>query len=144
MPAGTYSSYVVVRNPGGLDSAPVDLKVSSATATSTPDGNADGPLEIDDHRAWPDPVASSHLDQARVSVHVKGRADRLRLKVYTRALICVGSTELLNTPSGWNQIPLPGAVVLSAGPGTYFYVVSGERGSTKTVKNATGRLVVLR
>jgi len=77
-------------------------------------------------------------------VHLKGRADRLTVKVYTRALVCVGSAEAVNVPAGWSQVPLPSAALQDSGAGTFFYVISGQRDGAKTVKDAVGRVVVLR
>jgi hypothetical protein len=146
MPAGTYTAYIVVVNASGAQSMPADLKVDAATATPTtaPTAVGDGTLEIDEHRCYPNPVIGAALGNARVSVHVRGRADRLVLKLYSRAMTCLGSREVSNTSGGWVQIALPESFVNDAGAGTYFYVVSGERGQARTVQDAVGRVVVLR
>jgi hypothetical protein len=137
--SGTYSLTVV--NPGGFQSAPQSLVIAGPAVTATPEP---GPLEFEEHRAWPNPVMGGQLDQVRIAVKLKGAADRLTLKLYTRAMIVVGTQELGSHGAGWRHLRLPDEFLQSAGNGTYFYVVSGERGQAKTVENAVGRLTVIR
>jgi hypothetical protein len=130
--AGTYS--VMVRNPGGLDSEVYILTVKGM----------EGPLEIDEHKAFPNPLLGARLADARIAVHLKGSAERLTLKIYTRAMVCVGSLEQGAVGPGWHRLPLPSEFSADAGNGTYFYVVSAYRRGEKTVQDAVGRITILR
>jgi hypothetical protein len=139
LPAGSYS--LTVANPSGHQSAPQNLVIAGPAATATP---APGPLEFEDHRAWPNPVMGSQIDNARIGVKLKGAADALTVKVYTRAMTVVGVLELGPHGPGWQHLRLPDAFKQAAGNGTYFYVVSGRRGESKTVQDAIGRITVIR
>jgi hypothetical protein len=108
-------------------------------ATSVPDG----PLEIEEHRCFPNPVVGAGLGAARVAVKLKGSAEKLTLKVYSRAMTCLGTYESGPLGPGWQRMPLPQAFIDQAGNGTYFYVVCGERKGSKT-EDAIGRVTVLR
>jgi hypothetical protein len=147
MLAGTYSGFILVRNPGGnADSVAKDLVIVAGpvpTATFTA-GTGDGELVIDDHRCWPNPIVGGNLGLARVAFHLKGHADNVSLKVYTRAWICVGSADSGAVSAGWTHLPLPSAFTQDAGAGTYYYVLSASRGGAKTEKHSVGKLTVLR
>lgn len=121
------------------------FKVSGPTATVTPVISAvDGPLEFEDHHFWPNPAMGGYVDLARIAVKLKGSADSLTVKVYTRAMLCVGTQKLGPQSAGWHHLPLPSDFVQDASNGTYYYVVSGERGQAKTVHNAVGKLTIIR
>lgn len=121
----------------------------TVTATRTP-GNpgatpsAPGPLEFEASSPLPNPVIGILIDKAVIAVKLKGDADTLTLKVYSRAMTLLGSRETGPRPSGWTHIKLPDDFIAQAGNGTYFYVISGTRGDAKTVKDALGKITVLR
>ncbi len=140
--AGWTGSLSYFKDPAATPTATPTTAPAAPTAAPT---SIDGPLEIEEHRAFPNPVMSGTLGMARIAVKLKGPADRLSVKVYTRAMHVVGSVETGPVAGGWNQVALPSEFVKDAASGTYFYVVSGERKGAKTArKSASGKLVVLR
>jgi hypothetical protein len=110
-----------------------------ATATSVP-ANVDGPLVVDEHHVWPAPITGA---SAWVGVKLRGRCDRMVVKVYTPAMVCVGQAEAAGLPSGWSQVPLP-AALLGAANGLYYYELEVERGGQKATARSLGRLMLLR
>jgi hypothetical protein len=140
-PAGATVT-VAVLNPGGLVSAStVDVIIAGPAPTATPIPG-DGPLEISDHRPWPNPVAPGK--PAFISVLLKGRADSLSLKLYTRSWVLVAEELSGPHPAGWARIGLPQAFRDAAGADAYYYVVSASRDGVKVIKPAKGAIQILR
>jgi hypothetical protein len=142
------SVLVTAQNPGGIlatgsGSIIIAGPVATATATNVPGGPAvDGPLEIEEHRPWPNPISGG---SGHVGVKVKGSCDKVSVKVYTPAMVCVGKREVLGSNgAGWVNVELPPEFVLGSANGLYYYVVSVERGKIKGLKPATGRVVLAR
>jgi endo-1,4-beta-D-glucanase Y len=102
----------------------------------------DGPLEILEHRAWPNPLLDGR--PAFVAVRLSGRADQVSLKLYTRAWVCVGRSELGPVSRGWVHLPLPPDFRTEAGNGVYYYWVDASRGTAGVLQPAKGALFVLR
>ena len=137
------NTFVAKTDPQGLSVAALSISpvvnVKGPTATSVPD---DGPNDIEKHSVVPSPWDGSGT--AYVMAKLAGHCDRLTLKVYTRALVCVGNQELGAQNSGWAKIAVPKEFQSQASNGTYFYIVTAERAGQKNLTKAVGKLVVLR
>jgi len=160
-----FDTFTVLTDPSGSAVADiatepaVDVKVPTATltatktltptstlvavaATSTPTAGPEGPNDITKHSAYPNPWSGQ--GPAMVAAQLAGRCDSLTLKVYTNAMVCVGSRELGPQNAGWVQIPMPTELVSGAGNGTYYYIITAQRGSTTNLTRAVGKFLVLR
>lgn len=87
-----------------------------------PPSTNDGELEVEDAVAAPNPVLDGVL---RLHVKLKGRADRLVLRLYTPAMNRVFGVESGPGIAGWNQAQ----ALLPAGlaSGAYFVTVQAGR-----------------
>ena len=139
---------VTAQNPGGFvatGSGNITIAGPVGTFTATPastPGPDDGTLEIEEHHAWPNPISGG---SGHIGVKVKGRSDKITVKVYTDAMVCIGTRVLDGDhASGWVNVDLPEAFVAGSSNGLFYYHVSVERGSVKALKNAVGRVVVAR
>ena len=79
-----------------------------------------------------------------MGVKLSGHCDRLVLKIYTPAMVCVGKREVGLLNAGWSQVPLPLEVLAGASNGLYYYEIEVERGGQKAPAKTVGRLMVLR
>ena len=129
----------VTSSAGAASPAPLDVVIAGPAPTPTPE---DGPLEIRDHRAWPNPVLRGR--PAFVSVQLNGRADGLSLRLYTRSWVLVAESSAGPQAPGWCRVPIPAAFVDSAGSDAYYYVVSASRGGSKVLKPGKGAIQVVR
>jgi hypothetical protein len=143
--AGFYS-FIVRSDPTGSAVANLganpQVELKAPTATLTPTVGSDGPNEIEHHSAFPSPWDGG--SPLYVACKLSGHVDRLVLKVYTRSLVCVGSTELGAQNAGWTKIAAPTDFMLSAANGGYFYIVTAERDGQKNITKAIGKLLILR
>ena len=72
---------------------------------------------------------------------IKGSCDKVTVRVFTPAMVCVGKRELLGSQAaGWVNVDLPADFGISNG--LFYYQVTAERGSVKAIKSAVGRVVV--
>jgi hypothetical protein len=78
-----------------------------------------------------------------VSVHLKGSADRLRLRLYSPAMTLVDTVEVSGVPAGWQRLALGPLQLQSLAPGLYFFTVQAWRGSAESPSVAPGRLVLI-
>ena len=144
--AAGLSTFTVLTAPSGgagagIASQPtIDVKVP--TPTFTPTGDAEGPNEIEQHAACPSPWNGT--SPLYIAAKLSGHCDRLVLKVYTRSLVCVGTSELGPQNAGWTKIAAPTDFMLNAANGGYFYIVTAERDGQKNITKAIGKLLVLR
>jgi len=111
------------------------------TATAAPATSQTNGFGILHCRAWPCPWNPAK-GSGWVSVDLKGHADGLVLKVYTQALLCVGTRNAGPKPAGWSAIALP-ETMAGMPNGVYFYIASAERGGQQ-MPPVYGRLMVLR
>lgn len=102
----------------------------------------DGPLGIEEHKVWPMPLRPGQ--PARLAVKLQGPADAIELKVYTKALICVGRLTLGPGSGGWNQLILPSDWTATLSPGLYYYEVTALRGDARVQAAKPGKIMVLR
>ena len=114
--------------------------ISSPTATDTAQPD-DGPNRIDQHACVPNPW--NGVTPAFIAAHLQGHADRVVVRIYTKAMVCLGQSELGARGPGWCQVPLP-AEMLAAPSGAYYYQVHSERSGQKDLGRAAGTLVKLR
>ncbi len=141
---------------GSPTSSPTPSPVATAVLTATPTATslltpvpapptplpADGSLEIEDHAAWPNPVRGG--GRGFVSVKLKGRADSISVKVYTRSWICVAEAQGGPQAGGWARLDLPRAFLDAAPSDAYYYVVSAKRGGAVAPRSGKGTLQLLR
>ena len=127
--AGSYS--VSVRDMvSGLQSGILTLPVKQP-------GLGSGPFIPETHPVPnPNPVA--------VKVLLNYPADAVELKIYTEAMVMMGSSKVGSQPAGWAVVPLPWTGQRSVPPGTYFYTVSAQRYGSETRAQKVGRLVITR
>lgn len=116
------ATYTMTPTPGPAAAAP----------TSTP--VASGPNGIAAHAALPNP------DPAWIAVKLKGPADSVELKVYSKALVCVAVVRLPAQNAGWCRLPLP---ALPAS-GFYSYRVKAYRGGAASLEPGIGSFLVTR
>jgi len=79
-----------------------------------------------------------------VAVELDGRADSLRLRVYSVAENCEAEVDSGPAPQGWSRVSLPATFLRSAPNGEYFVVVTASRGGAVSLPAKPARLVFLR
>jgi hypothetical protein len=141
-PVSTAGTHVIAIS-GVTGSVSVTVVVSpKATPTPTLTPQADGgTLVIMKTDCVPNPLVAGL--PAHLGVKLSGPAEDLHMKVYTEALVAVGSVDFGAVPAGWNSVSLP-SWVAGLPQGTYYYVVGAERGIVKAARPAIGRLVVIK
>jgi hypothetical protein len=98
-------------------------------------------LVVIEQHLFPNPLGpASH---GSFWVKLSGPADSVRLKVYTKALVAVGTVDLGAMAAGMNTVSLP-SWLTGLPSGAYYYVVSAERGVVKAARPSIGRLVVIK
>lgn len=65
------------------------------------------------------------------------------VKVYTKSMVCLGSSRLGSRGKGWCQVPLP-AELAAAPAGLYYYRLSTLRGGVESLEPGIGSLMLLR
>jgi hypothetical protein len=113
---------------------------ATPTISATPTG---GTLVIEENHCYPNPIVAGSGSLPRFAIKLSGPAEKVRLMVYTRALVAVGSVDLSSAAAGWTSVSLP-SWVAGLPEGTYYYVVSAERGAVKAARPSVGRLVVIK
>lgn len=127
---------------GGVSGTVNVTVVTSPKATPTPTPSmGGGTLVVEGGNFYPNPWGAGSA--ARFALKLSGPAERVRLKIYTEALVAVGSVDLGGAMRGWNSFSLP-VWVVGLPNGTYYYVISAERGVVKAARPAVGKLVVIR
>ena len=76
-------------------------------------------------------------------MQLQGPCDRLVLKVYSKAMVCLGQAETGSQRPGWAGVPLPGELA-EAPNGLYYYEVRAFRDNGQASAPVRGKLVVLR
>jgi alpha-L-arabinofuranosidase len=120
---------------------PTGIPASGASATATPTSANPGPLGID--KAVPFPSPWNGNGTGSLAVHLEGACDSVELKIYSRAMVCVGTRTTGSEPAGWIPVELPDTLERGAANGVYFYRIVARRGGMDT-KPTIGPLVVLR
>ena len=101
----------------------------------------DGPNEIDQKAAYPDPWSGT--GPGYVLAKLEGRVDQVTVKFYTNAMVCVGQAQGGPSPAGWARVALP-PELRTLPSGTYYYCIKSERAGQVNLKPAIGALVILR
>ncbi len=150
-PTPTFSASVT---PGAFSFTPTPSATRSATAsptssltpggagteTATPAPSStreEGPNLIESHLPGPNP------NPLLIAAKLKGRADEVVLKVYTKAMVCLGSSRLGSQVPGWCQVPLPAEMSTAPG-GLYYYRLATLRGGVENLEPGIGSFMVLR
>jgi hypothetical protein len=115
---------------------------ATRTAATMPGESQQAAFAILHCRAWPCPWNPAQ-GPGWVSVDLASKASGLVLKVYSQALVCVGTRDAGPQPSGWSAIALPEAMAHGMPNGVYFYIISAERRGQQA-KPGYGSLMVLR
>lgn len=122
---------VQVLNAPGLASNSKDLAVEQDS----------GPLHVDEAVPMPNPVTGLPRP-ILFKVKLDGRASRIRVRIYGRAMAVAGEAEVPGQwLPGWNAVPVP---LPDLGPGTWFFSIEAQEGERKSLRRPPGRLVVLR
>ena len=141
-PASSAGSHVisVVGVSGSVNITVTVSPKATATPTLTPVPGG-GTLVVIEQHLFPNPLGpASH---GSFWVKLSGPADSVRLKVYTKALVAVGTVDLGAMAAGMNTVSLP-SWLTGLPSGAYYYVVSAERGVVKAARPSIGRLVVIK
>lgn len=149
-PAGSAGlATLVVRNPdaqqGSLINA-FDYKAPTPTPSFTPGGSAptatavpDGENIIEHHGVAPSPNDGSGV----LALKLKGHADSVELRVYSKGMICVGTSRIGATAPGWRKLPLP-AELLGEPSGLYYYRVKSIRHGEANLEPGIGSFMVIK
>jgi hypothetical protein len=100
-----------------------------------------GPNEIEQKAAYPNPWSGTGA--AYVLAKLSGPADKVTIKFYTNAMVCLGQADSGPSPGGWTRVALP-PELRAAPSGTYYYSIKSLRGAQANLKPAVGSLVLLR
>lgn len=79
-----------------------------------------GACKIVEAVAWPDP------DPRRLSVRLEGKADSLRLKIYSVSWQMLQAVEAGPTGPGWSQLELPPEFLTHAANGAYYFRINAN------------------
>jgi hypothetical protein len=110
---------------------------TTATFTALPMASGDGPNEILEAVAWPQP------NPLQLRLKLAGPSDRIRVQVFTRGYVVVGTCEGSGTTSaGWTVAALPDLKGLPAG--AYYFRVQSLRNGQADLGHKAGRLILLR
>jgi hypothetical protein len=112
------------------------------TATASPSGAptvpGSGPLQVLGLRGAPNP------DPRAVAILLSGPADAAELRLWTPALVLIGSVRSGPLAAGWQQVPLPAGLLAAAPRGLCYATVRLERGAQRSAPVAPLRLFRLR
>lgn len=78
-----------------------------------------------------------------LKIQVLGEADRVEAKIYTPAMVCVGTVWAGPCPVGWVNLPLPQEFLGARANGLYYYRVVATRGGSAS-NPKIGRFMVIR
>ncbi|MGH7441201.1 MAG: FlgD immunoglobulin-like domain containing protein, partial [bacterium] len=115
-----------------------NISIAKGSATASPVPN--GPVKIIATLPAPDPWTGS--EPGNITVELAGNADDVTLKVYTKALVLVGSFDFGPQPAGWDPLPMPPAMY-SLPDGLYYYTLSATRNG-EGLAPTLGKLYILR
>jgi len=79
-----------------------------------------------------------------ISVLLRLPVDSLEVKVYTVAMVMVGSCKHGSAPAGWVQLGLPEAMKNSPAAGLYHFVVSAQRNGSRAQAAHSGKLLIVK
>lgn len=98
----------------------------------------DGEKGIEDHRCDRNPNPKA------VHVKLKGRADQVVVKVWTKSLVIAAVGQTGSCRKGWNRVPLPESFWKDAPNGLYYYTceAKGPLGSSESDK--PGKIMLAR
>ena len=131
LPAGTVS--VVVTNLDGQFSQAQPLIV-----TVKPVATPTGPLKILAVQPVPQPNPTG------LAVELSVPADRVVVRLWTRALVLAGSFSGVNARAGWQTLAFPVGFFSGLANGAYFVTVEADLGPARAVTARPARLVLIR
>jgi hypothetical protein len=108
-------------------------------ATSASTAAAGGPNQILRHGPAPNPSNGTGC----VAVELNGPADSVVLRVYSKAMVCIGFSSIGAQAPGWTKVPLPLEMALQP-DGLYYYQVKSIRQGAENLEPGTGKFMVLR
>lgn len=123
----------------GTATSTVTPTQTAARATAVPTTAPEGPNEIEKHAVGPNP----NPGHGSISVKLKGRVDSVRVRVYSKSMICIGESSSGALQGGWRQVPLP---VELAGQtnGLYYYQVKSMRNGSENHEPGIGSFMLLK
>jgi hypothetical protein len=125
---GTYTIYV--RNPDGTVSATTTVVITGLVTPTAVPSNGSGPLLID-AKPFPNP------NPRELRVLLGQSADRIVVKVYSRAMVLIGVAETAGPlGAGWQRVSLP-----TDGFGHCFFTVTATRSGAKAGLPKAGSFV---
>jgi hypothetical protein len=136
---GTQTAAVTATAPATQTPVP-DPSATSGPSNPAPSATPGGPLSITGHEAWPDPYTGR--GPGRIAVKLEGSCDRVTVKIFTAAMVCVGSADSGPRSAGWAEVPLPDFLA-SQPNGLYYYWVEAARGQA-TTPPVIGKMAILR
>ena len=77
-------------------------------------------------------------------VQMDGPADRIRVRIYSKAMVLAAEVNFENPIQGWNEVPLPMEDMRNWSNGLYYYNVTSYRGSEGCLKGRKGQIFILR
>jgi hypothetical protein len=76
---------------------------------------------------------------------VQGPSDRVRVRIYTPAMVLVDELDLPGrSEPGWIRVALPASLWQGLSPGLYYYSLSVQRGDLHSPPAVPGRILWLR
>lgn len=129
---------------GSPTASPTPSPAISPTPSATASGPSPtlsftpGPLAIVQAVAVPNP------DPAEIRFLLASAADKVTLKIWTPALVLVGKVESGPLGPGWQSLSLGPDLQASLPRGLFYYSLSAQQGTRRSLPRAPGRLVRLR
>jgi hypothetical protein len=97
-------------------------------------------LVIIETKAWPDPYTGK--GPATIAVKLGGACDQVTLRIFTKAMVCVGTVTSGPQSEGWAEIPLAESVA-SLPNGLYYYLAQASRAGAET-PTCVGKMLLAR
>ena len=113
--------------------------ISTASPTATAAGGGGSGLILQTH-AQPNPWTPASIGPQQILVLLAKDADGLDLKVYSEAMVVVGSAHLDHPSRGWRSLIVPEGLAA----GIYYFKVTGSYHGTTVPAPKTGKLAILK
>jgi hypothetical protein len=130
--------------PNTATSTQTPLVPGTATRTQTPTAPSATPLPgngipaVERILPWPNPGC------AALRVKLSAPAERIRVKVWTKALMLVAAGESGPAPQGWSWVPMPRDFIKDPSSGLYFITVDAWGGGGKSADAPAAKAFILR
>lgn len=108
---------------------------ATSTFVSTLPGNTDGPLVIDQLLPWPNP------NPKNIAVHLTGHADRMEIRIYSKAMQCLAINAFGPAQAGWRHLDFGQGDLAS---GLYYAVATASRNGGASCKAVTVKVLILK